>query len=215
MGLRTWKGKIVRKGDVSVAKNYLDEGEIAELNRIVVMFLDHAEDQTRRRKSIHMAEWPKKLDAFLAFNERRVLPGARGTRREDADAHAGEEYERSHMLASRSAAGSRARRLGVTAGDPRPRRTRGGDDTIIDEVADVTGRDELRSNPLARKHREHGRRLRIAARRRAQEQHPKAAAPREARRALARPLRLAALAQHHDREPRRIRRHDGNAEDGA
>ena len=84
MGLYTWKGKTVRKGDVSVAKNYLDEGEIDELNRIVVMFLDHADDQTRRRKSIYMAEWPKKLDAFLAFNERRVLPGAGGARREDA-----------------------------------------------------------------------------------------------------------------------------------
>jgi hypothetical protein len=94
MGLRTWKGKVVRKGDVTIAKNYLDEEEIDELNRIVVMFLDHAEDQTRRRKSIHMAEWPAKLDAFLAFNERRVLPGAGRWRREDADAHAGDEYER-------------------------------------------------------------------------------------------------------------------------
>ena len=85
MGLRTWKGKIVQKGDVTIAKNYLDEGEIDELNRIVVMFLDHAEDQTRRRTSIYMAEWPQKLDAFLAFNERRVLPGTGGARREDAD----------------------------------------------------------------------------------------------------------------------------------
>ena len=94
MGLRTWKGKVVRKGDVTVAKNYLDEGEIGELNRIVVMFLDYAEDQTRLRKSIHMAEWPKKLDAFLTFNERRVLPGPGTTRREDADARAADEYDR-------------------------------------------------------------------------------------------------------------------------
>ena len=67
-----------------LAQNYLDEAEIDELNRIVVMFLDHAEDQTRRRKSIHMAEWPEKLDTFLAFNERRVLPGP-GTRRRSED----------------------------------------------------------------------------------------------------------------------------------
>jgi hypothetical protein len=94
MGLRSWKGKIVRKGDVTIAKNYLDETEIDELNRIVVMFLDYADDQTRRRKSIYMAEWPKKLDAFLAFNERSVLPGAGKARREDADAHAGDQYDR-------------------------------------------------------------------------------------------------------------------------
>jgi hypothetical protein len=94
MGLRSWKGKVVRKGEVTIAKNYLDENEIDELNRIVVMFLDHAEDQTRRRKSIHMAEWPQKLDAFLAFNERRVLPGPGQWKREDADVHAGDEYDR-------------------------------------------------------------------------------------------------------------------------
>ncbi|AUX22091.1 2-hydroxyacid dehydrogenase [Sorangium cellulosum] len=94
MGLRTWKGQGVRKGDVTVAKNYLNEDEITELNRIVVMFLDYAEDQTRRRKQIYMHEWPKKLDAFLAFNERSVLPGPGKWKREDADAHAEREYER-------------------------------------------------------------------------------------------------------------------------
>lgn len=94
MGLRTWKGQGVRKGDVTVAKNYLNEDEVTELNRIVVMFLDHAEDQTKRRKQIYMQEWPKKLDAFLAFNERRVLPGLGKRKREDADAHAEREYDR-------------------------------------------------------------------------------------------------------------------------
>ncbi|WP_437656607.1 virulence RhuM family protein [Sorangium sp. So ce1182] len=94
MGLRTWKGQGVRKGDVTVAKNYLNEDEITELNRIVVMFLDYAEDQTTRRKQIYMHEWPKKLDAFLAFNERSVLPGPGKWKREDADAHAEREYER-------------------------------------------------------------------------------------------------------------------------
>jgi hypothetical protein len=94
MGLSSWKGQGVHKGDVTIAKNYLDEGEINELNRIVVMFLDYAEDQTKRRKQIYMQEWPKKLDAFLAFNERRVLPGPGKWRREDADAHAESEYER-------------------------------------------------------------------------------------------------------------------------
>ena len=50
MGLTTWQGSVVRKGDVAVAKNYLREGEITELNRVVTMFLDFAEDQARRRK---------------------------------------------------------------------------------------------------------------------------------------------------------------------
>lgn len=94
MGLRTWKGKVVRQGDVTIAKNYLDEREIDELNRIVVMFLDYAEDQTRRRKQIYMAEWPQKLDVFLQFNERAVLPGPGRWKRADADAHAEDEFER-------------------------------------------------------------------------------------------------------------------------
>ncbi|QCE34594.1 hydroxyacid dehydrogenase [Acetobacteraceae bacterium] len=79
MGLTSWKGSIVRKGDVDTAKNYLQEQEISELNQIVTMYLDYAEDQARRRKSTSMAEFADKLDKFLAFNERPVLQGA-GTR---------------------------------------------------------------------------------------------------------------------------------------
>src|SRR5262249_6137850 len=73
MGLSSWKGDVVRKTDVTVAKNYLREGEIGELNRIVVMFLDFAEDQARRRKQVFMQDWATRLDDFLRFNERRVL----------------------------------------------------------------------------------------------------------------------------------------------
>ena len=76
MGLTNWKGDIVRKGDVIIAKNYLGEPEINELNRIVVMFLDFAEDQARRRKQIFLADWQTKLDEFLRFNDRAVLPDA-------------------------------------------------------------------------------------------------------------------------------------------
>jgi len=54
MGLTTWKGDVVRKGDVTIAKSYLHEDEISELNRIVVMFLDFAEDQSRRRKQVFL-----------------------------------------------------------------------------------------------------------------------------------------------------------------
>ena len=76
MGLTHWKGSIVRKGDVGTAKNYLTAEEVAELNRIVVMYLDYAEDQARRRQPITMAQWAAKLDAFLSFNDRDVLTHA-------------------------------------------------------------------------------------------------------------------------------------------
>ena len=94
MGLTAWKGGVVRKGDVTVAKNYLREEEIDELNRIVVMFLDFAEDQARRRKQIFLRDWRTRLDEFLRFNERGILPDAGKVSREEADAIAEEEYER-------------------------------------------------------------------------------------------------------------------------
>ena len=74
MGLMAWKSGVVRKGDVTVAKNYLREEEINELNRIVVMFLDFAEDQARRRKQIFLRNWQTRLDDFLQLNERAILP---------------------------------------------------------------------------------------------------------------------------------------------
>lgn len=94
MGLTSWNGDEVRKTDVTIAKNYLTESEIDELNRIVVMWLDFAEDQARRRKQIFMRDWERKLDEFLAFNERRVLPNAGKVSKKAADEHARQEYER-------------------------------------------------------------------------------------------------------------------------
>jgi hypothetical protein len=94
MGLTAWKGAVVRKADVTVAKNYLNEMEIAELNRIVVMFLDYAEDQARRRKQVFLRDWRQKLDEFLRFNERDVLPGVGRVSREQADRIAHEHYTR-------------------------------------------------------------------------------------------------------------------------
>jgi hypothetical protein len=67
MGLTAWKGDAVRKADVTVAKNYLNEDEIRELNRIVTMWLDFAEDQARRRKQVFLKDWKAKLDEFLRF----------------------------------------------------------------------------------------------------------------------------------------------------
>ena len=76
MGLTSWQGSRVRKGDVVVAKNYLKKKEISELNRIVTMYLDYAEDQANKRQTITMKQWEDKLDAFLKFNERELLPHA-------------------------------------------------------------------------------------------------------------------------------------------
>ena len=92
MGLTSWRREEVHKTDVTVAKNYLQEGEIEELNRIVVMWLDFAEDQARRRKQIFMKDWQQKLDDFLAFNERDVLTHAGHVSMDDAQEKAKDEY---------------------------------------------------------------------------------------------------------------------------
>ena len=96
MGLTAWKGSTVRKTDVTIAKNYLSQSEIDELNRIVVMYLDYAEDQARKRKPLHMADWRKKLDAFLQFNEREILHNAGNVAMEVAKRLAETEYEKFH-----------------------------------------------------------------------------------------------------------------------
>ncbi|GEQ99332.1 2-hydroxyacid dehydrogenase [Iodidimonas gelatinilytica] len=93
MGLTSWKGSVVRKGDVGTAKNYLKAEEVEELNRIVVMYLDYAEDQAKRRRPVTMAEWADKLDAFLAFNERDVLTHAGRLRMDVAQKLAVERFE--------------------------------------------------------------------------------------------------------------------------
>jgi hypothetical protein len=91
MGLTSWKGGVVRKADVTVAKNYLTQEEIGELNRIVTMWLDYAEDQARRRKQVFLKDWETKLNEFLRFNERAVLDDKGSVSK--ADAHAETEYE--------------------------------------------------------------------------------------------------------------------------
>ena len=76
MGLQAWQGGRVRRQDVTIAKNYLQEEELQELDRIVVMYLDFAEDQARRRKTLTMGEWEERLKAFLSLNDREVLTHA-------------------------------------------------------------------------------------------------------------------------------------------
>lgn len=88
MGLTTWKnapkGKLL-KSDVTIAKNYLIEGEVSELERIVSMYLDYAENQAARQIPMKMADWVQRLDAFLKFNEYEVLTNAGTVSKEVAD----------------------------------------------------------------------------------------------------------------------------------
>ncbi len=93
MGLKSWGSNRVRKQDVTTAKNYLDEHEVGELNRIVVMYLDYAEDQAKRRKTMTMREWEDKLDTFLSFNERDILKHAGKISQTVAEKLAQECYE--------------------------------------------------------------------------------------------------------------------------
>ena len=97
MGLTTWKNAPhgqIRRGDVTVAKNYLSEDEMRELNRVVSMYLDYAEDQARRHSPMHMVDWVKKLDSFLQFNDRNVLTNAGKISQQMAEERAFGEFER-------------------------------------------------------------------------------------------------------------------------
>lgn len=93
MGLQTFKGDKVRKSDVIVAKNYLNESELKSLNRIVTMYLDYAEDQAERQQPMYMSEWKEKLNAFLKFNEREILENAGSIKKEIVDGLALKEYD--------------------------------------------------------------------------------------------------------------------------
>jgi len=83
----------VRKQDVGIAKNYLKEDEIKDLNEIVTMYLDYAERQARQRKTVTMEQWSDKLDAFLRFNEQELLTHAGKVNVEVAKKIAEDRYE--------------------------------------------------------------------------------------------------------------------------
>jgi hypothetical protein len=93
MGLTGWSRDVVRKSDGMVARNYLHAGEIDALNRIVVMFLDFAENQAKRRKQVFLGDWSSKLDDFLRFADRPVLETVGTVSREAAERHAAAQYE--------------------------------------------------------------------------------------------------------------------------
>ena len=94
MGLTSFKGAKVRRGDVTVAKNYMTHDEISTLNLIVNMYLDYAELQAKGHNPMHMADWENKLGDFLRFNGREVLENLGTVRREVAEKLALEQYEK-------------------------------------------------------------------------------------------------------------------------
>ncbi|MEI6379017.1 MAG: virulence RhuM family protein [Candidatus Falkowbacteria bacterium] len=97
LGLISWKNSpqgAIRKNDVVIAKNYLDERELDQLNRIVTMYLDYAEMQAQRGVLMKMKDWVEKLDAFLQFNEKDILMDSGKISHEVAIALAEKEYEK-------------------------------------------------------------------------------------------------------------------------
>ena len=104
MGLTTWKnapkGKVL-KSDVTIAKNYLSETEIKELERVVSMYLDFAENQAARHIPMRMQEWVQKLDAFLRLNEYGILTNAGTISHEVAKRLASDHYDTFRVVQDR------------------------------------------------------------------------------------------------------------------
>ncbi len=97
MGLTTWKnapGGPIRKSDVGIAKNYLQEDEMKQLNLIVDQYLSFAELQATQRRPMHMAEWAEKIKAFLTLNDRQILQNAGKVSHEVAKQLAEVEYDK-------------------------------------------------------------------------------------------------------------------------
>lgn len=98
LGLTNWRGAAIRKRDVSIAKNYLTEPEMAALNNLIEQYLVFAEGQAIRRVPMHMVEWITKLDAFLTLNERDILTHAGRISHDVAQSKAELEYDRYKVL---------------------------------------------------------------------------------------------------------------------
>ena len=97
MGLTNWRGEKIRKADVSIAKNYLNEKELKALNNLIEQYLLFAEGQAMRRKPMSMKDWVKKLDSFLQVNERNILNHAGLISHEKGKKLAEKEYDKFHQ----------------------------------------------------------------------------------------------------------------------
>lgn len=93
MGLTSWKGAIVRKGDVFTAKNYLTEDEIDTLNRLVVVFLESAELRAKNRQDITMDFWQTNVDKIIEFNDKKLLKDRGSVSKSQMEKIAGQVYE--------------------------------------------------------------------------------------------------------------------------
>ena len=93
MGLTSWKGTIVRKGDVFIAKNYLTEDEIDTLNRLVVVFLESAELRAKNRQDITMDFWQTNVDKIIEFNDKKLLKDRGSVSKSQMEKIAGQVYE--------------------------------------------------------------------------------------------------------------------------
>jgi hypothetical protein len=94
IGLTTWRGDKIRKTDISIAKNYLNEDELTALNNLVEQYLVFAQGQAMRRIPMYMKDWIIKLDSFLSLNDRDVLNNAGSISHELAKENAESEYEK-------------------------------------------------------------------------------------------------------------------------
>ncbi len=93
MGLTNWRGDRIRKTDVSIAKNYLNEDELTELNNLVEQYLIFAQGQARRRIPMYMKDWIDKLNGFLTLNDREILNNSGSISHELAKENAEREYK--------------------------------------------------------------------------------------------------------------------------
>ena len=93
MGLTTWKGSIVRKGDVIIAKNYLHDDEIDSLNRLVDIFLTSAEERVKSRRDLTLDYWRKNVDNLLTFQEKDILQGVGSMTNNEAEQKAKQIYD--------------------------------------------------------------------------------------------------------------------------
>jgi len=98
MGLTTWEGVRIRKADVSIAKNFLNEEELRALNNLAEQYLIFAEGQATRRIAMTMQDWISKLEGFLTLNDREILQGAGKVSAELAKAHAEQEFGKFRAL---------------------------------------------------------------------------------------------------------------------
>lgn len=98
MGMTTWEGARIRKADVSIAKNYLNEDELRALNNLAEQYLIFAEGQAERRIAMTMKGWITKLEGFLTLNDREILQGAGKVSAQLAKAHAEQEFEKFHAI---------------------------------------------------------------------------------------------------------------------